>query len=57
MLERDKAVLKEQQLTKLIDNQAAKHKDEVKSLSESYEKIMRSLNEKISSLEESLEEE
>jgi|JI6StandDraft_1071083.scaffolds.fasta_scaffold01619_2 hypothetical protein len=33
LLERDRAVLKEQQLSKLIDNQGSKHKDEIKSIS------------------------
>lgn len=29
-------MLKEQQLNKMIDNQSAKHKDEIRTLTESY---------------------
>ena len=53
LLERDKAVLKEEQLGQLISNLNSRHREEMESLKGSFEKIINSQNEKMRVLEES----
>ena len=47
LLERDKSILKEQQLEKFIENMTSKNRDEMEMLKGTFEKIINSQNEKI----------
>ena len=52
LLERDKSILKEQQLEKFIENMSCKNREEMDTLRNTFEKIINSQNEKIKILEE-----
>ena len=56
LLERDKSILKEQQLEKFIENMTSKNRDEMEMLKGTFEKIINSQNEKIKILEENRED-
>ena len=56
LLERDKSILKEQQLEKFIENMTSKNRDEMETLKGTFEKIINSQNEKIKILEENRED-
>lgn len=56
LLERDKAVLRQQQLEKQLEANIARNKEDLQTLKESYEKIIRTQGERTGSIEESLEQ-
>ena len=56
LLERDKALLRQQQLEKQIESQGGRSRDDLQSLKESYEKIIKAQGDRVQEIEDSLEQ-